>query len=155
MVSSENNFDWRIGFGVFCLIYAVCIAYLGFDNLDLVYSGYTRAVKQLQPAQIKKITLHELEDQCRAKLKRRNRRFSSDSTTGVAKGSCQSFPKAVLKEHQIIVTERLQLQKKRFKRKLVVFFLSFGIFFLALPMYFLYLLLSLLIWLFKGIKISR
>lgn len=155
MEAIEKGMNWRIVYGVFCLIYAVCIVYLGLDNFDLVHSGYSQAVKRLQPSQIKAITLLELTDECRAKLKRRGRRITANSISGAADETCQSFPAAVIKDRQVIVTKQLQVEKKRFKRKLIVFYLSFSVFFLTLPLYLLYLLISLFIWIFKDIKVSK
>ena len=152
---TKNKLNWRIGYGVFCLIYAACIVYLGLDNFDKVHGEYRQATYRLQPAQIQKISLQELANECRAKLKRRGRRITSNSTTGAVKDTCFSFPESILMERQRIVTKQLQVEKKRFKRKLIVFYLSFSVFFLALPLYLLYLLVSLFIWIFRDIKISK
>jgi hypothetical protein len=154
MASVEKNFDWRIAYALFCLIYAGCLLYLGLGNINKVYGEYRQAVYRLQPEQIKRITFEELAQDCRAKLKRRSSRTKAN-TLNNDRENCQTFPQTVLKEYQKTVAKRLQIEKKRYQRKLVVFYLSFGLFFVALPLFLLYLFLKFLIWLFKDLKISK
>ena len=154
MAPEKKTFDWRIAYGVFCLIYATCLVYLALGNINKVYGEYRQAVHRLQPQQIKNITFDELAQDCRAKLKRRTSR-TKDSTSIADLENCQTFPQDILKNHQIKVTHRLQIEKKRYQRKLIVFYFSFGLFFVALPLYMLFLFLKFFIWLFKDVKISK
>ena len=153
MNQTAENFDWRIIYAIFCLLYAGTLIYLGQGNFAKVYSEYTQSVYRLQPKQIEKITFEELARDCRTTLKRKHPRSTKPRPSAGEK--CQSFPEDVLKSQQKKVTQRLQIQKKRFQRKLIVFYLSFALFFVALPLYLLYLLLTFLVWVFKDIKISK
>ena len=153
MNPSDKSFDWRIGYAIFCLLYAGTLIYLGQSNFDKVYSEYRQSIYRLQPSQIERIAFEELASDCRAKLKRRNPRTTKPIPG--AEEQCQSFSKTVIKNRQEKVTKRLQIEKKRLQRKLIVFSVSFSLFFVALPLYLLYLSLKFLIWLFKDIKISK
>lgn len=156
MSSSNNTFDWRIGYVVFSLVFVVWVVYLGLDNFDKVHGEYRIAQARLQPSQVKDIALQELIDQCRKKLKRSGpTQVAGDKASGMADGDCLSFPEAVLLERQKTVTSHLVSEEKRFKRKLIVFYISFGVFFIVLPLYVLYLLLSFFIWLFRGLKFVK
>lgn len=156
MGTEEKGFDWRIGYAFFCLVYASCVVYLGLDNFDKVHGEYRQAVRRLQPSQIEQIARQELVDQCRKKLKRRGHsRKDVKNALGVSSGPCLSIPEAILQEREKTVSEHSKVEQKKFLRKLIVFYITFGIFFLALPLYLLYLLLSLLIWVFKDIKFSK
>lgn len=155
MNTVDDRFDWRIGYAAFCLVYAACIIYLGLDNFDKVHSEYRDAQKRLQPSQIEKIAHQELVDQCRKKLKRRGSYKADYKTSETKVDVCQSFPKKVLEEKKKGVKEQLLIERKRFLRKLVVFYSSFAIFFVALPLYLLYLLLSFLIWVFRDVKFIK
>ena len=154
MDPEEKTFDWRIAYTIFCLIYTACLVYLGLGNINKVYGEYRQAVYRLQPAQIKKIAFEELAQDCRAKLKRRTSR-TSDLNSNAGFEDCHTFPQDILTEHQTKVTKRLQIEKRRYQRKLVIFYTSFGLFFVALPLYLLFVFLKFLIWLFKDVKISK
>lgn len=160
MSSSHKSLNWRIGFAAFCIVYTVWVVYLSFDNFDKVHSEYRSVRMMLQPGRIDDIARKELIDQCRKdsrrELKRidRYRKGSSISATA-AEDHCLSWPPAILEERQKVVAERLVIEKGKFKRKVIVFYISFGFFFLIIPMVFLYLLLSLLIWAFRGLKLVK
>lgn len=154
MNSRENKFDWRIIYAVFCLIYTGCLVYLGLGNFHKVYGEYRQASYRLQPLQIKQIAFEELAAECRAKLKRRAPKPEYLSSAK-DENNCQQFSAATLNEYQKVVGQRLQIEKKRIQRKLIVFYLSFALFFVFLPLYLLYLFLKFMIWLFKGVKISK
>lgn len=160
MTSSENRFNWRIGYAIFCVAYAGVVMYLGLDNFDKVHSEYRWARERSQPAQIVKIAHQELVDQCRRKYRRdtkrsdRYRENTSISSTE-AEDPCFSWPESVLEERRITVAERLETETGKLKRKIIVFYISFGIFFLILPLVILYWLLALFIWIFKDMKFLK
>lgn len=144
----KKSVNWRVGYTVCCLVYVVWVVYLSFNNFDMVHREYRRAEKRLQPLQIEEIALQELVGQCRKKLKRAGR-FREVG----AEDLCRSWPAAVLAERQKAVEERLVKEKSRIHRKLVIFYISFGLVFLFLPIVFMYLLVSFFIWLYRNIKI--
>ena len=160
MSSLSKNRNWQIGFVVFCLVYTVWVVYLSFDNFDKVHREYRSVNMRLRPARIVDIAFKELVDQCRKdsrrELKRidRYRKGSSRNSTA-SEDPCLSWPKAILEERQKVVAEKLISEKGRFKRKIIVFYISFSFFFLILPMGLLYLLLSVLIWAFRGLKFVK
>jgi hypothetical protein len=152
--------SWRIGFAVFCLVYTVWVVYLSFDNFDKVHSEYRSVSMRLKPSRINDTALQELVDKCRKdsrrELKRIDRyRKSSSEYSTESDDPCLSWPKSILEERQQKITEKLVIQKGKFKRKIIVFYISFSFFFLILPMVFLYLLLSFLIWVFRGLKFVK
>ena len=160
MSSLNKSRNWQIGFVVFCLVYTIWVVYLSFDNFDKVHREYRSVNMRLRPARIVDIAFQELVDQCRKdshkELKRIDRyRKGSNRSSTAAEDSCLSWPKAILEERQKVVTEKLVIEKGRFKRKIIVFYISFSFFFLILPMGLLYLLLSVLIWVFKGMKFVK
>jgi len=156
MSSAGNRLNWRIGYAVFCIIYTAGIVYLGLDNFDKVHGEYRWARERVKPASVSKITLQELESQCRRKLQRRDGyRTSGDTASEISEDPCRSFPAVVREERQEAVQSRLLAEKERFLRKLVVFYASFGIFFLVIPLVLLYFLLCFFIWIFKDLKISK
>lgn len=157
MSSEKTGFDWRIGFAIFCLFYAGWAVYMGQSNFDKVYSEYRRAGERLEPARTREIAVNELATQCRRQLKRgeTKHRSTEQSTAGILKEACLSFPAAVVAEQQAKVTQRLTIERDRLQSKLVVFYISFAIFFILLPLGLLYFLLAFLIWLFRDLKISR
>lgn len=131
----------------------VWVVYLSLFNFALVHRDYRRADKLLQPARIKEVARQELVDQCRRELKRFNRlRATPNIVSATAEDTCLSMQADVFEERQKAVTERLEHERSRMVRKLVLFYIYFGIIFLILPPVILYLLLSALIRLFKSIK---
>jgi len=152
--------NWRIGFAVLCLFYTVWVVYLSFGNFDKVHREYRSVNMRLQPTRIVDIALQELVDKCRRdsrrELKRIDRyRKGSNISSTESDDPCLSWPKAILEERQKVVAEKLVIEKGRFKRKIIVFYISFSFFFLILPMGLLYLLLSVLIWVFRGLKFVK
>lgn len=151
-MSSENKgMTWRLGYAAFCLVYAAWVVYLGLDNFDKVHGEYRQARENLLPAQTEKIVLQELAGQCRREAKRNVR----SRAAGDSEGPCLTFPETVLAERRKDVTTHLLAEEKRFRRKLAVFYGTFGVFFVVLPLVCLYLLLSFLIWVFKDLKFVK
>lgn len=156
MRAENKGLGWRLGYGVFCLLYVAWVVYLGLDNFDKVHGEYRQALVQVQPGQAERIARQELGDECRRAAKRSVRSPpAGDRDPGVTDDPCRSFPKAVLAERQKVVAQHLQAEKKRFQRKVVVFYVTFAVFFIVLPLVCLYLLLSFLIWVFRDLKFIK
>ncbi|MDH3360164.1 MAG: hypothetical protein OEL55_04765 [Desulfobulbaceae bacterium] len=139
---------WRIVYGIGCLIYIVWMVNLSFNNFDMVHTDYRRAGERLQPARLEAIALRELEDDCRTKLRR----------SGVYEevgGACRTFNEADIIAARQEVRGRLSAERSLFGRKLVLFYISFGLVFLILPLVIIYQLLSLILWLFQNLKIHK
>jgi hypothetical protein len=148
--------NWRFGYALICLVYAAWVVYLGLDNFAKVYGEYQRARESRQPAQVEKIARQELIDQCRREAKRSSRpRAAGDAVQRLAEDACRSFPDAVLAERKNAVKEQFLAEEKLFRRKLVLFSVTFGIFFVVLPLGLLYLLLSFFTWLFRDMKFIK
>ncbi|GAB4335559.1 MAG: hypothetical protein Kow0089_05330 [Desulfobulbaceae bacterium] len=154
MGDNRKGFGWRTGFALFCLLYTACAVYLGLDNFDKVQGEYSRAAEKLRPDRIEEIARMELAAECRAKLKRSGRIRPVD-IAAEAERLCASFPAADLEARRKTVAARLETDRKRFFRKILVFAISFSVFFLAIPLGLLYLLLALLAWIFKDMKFIR
>lgn len=154
--AADNRMNWRYGYAVFCLVSAGWVVFLGMDNFAKVHGEYRRAREHQQPARIEKIALQELAAECRRAAKRSSRsRAAGDQAPTVSEEGCRSFPKVLLEERKRVVVANLRAEEKLFRRKLVVFYLTFGVFFVVLPLGFLYLLLSFLIWLFRDMKFVK
>lgn len=149
--SSRKGRGWRLGYGVFCLLYAAWVVYLGLDNFDKVYGEYQLVQEQQLDSRTEEIALQELVDQCRRAARRNGR----SRPGGISEEACRSFPPAALAEQRTRVVARLLAEEKLFQRKLVVFALTFAVFFIALPLVFLYLLLSFLVWVFRDMKFVK
>ena len=146
--------NWRIVYAVCCLVYVGWVVYLSLNNFGMVHKQYRQARENLQPTRIEEIATKELVDKCRKKLKRSDRHPSVyDMTSGVAEDPCLSMPAAVLEERKKTVEEHLVEDKSRVRRKLVWFYITFGVVFLILPVTFVYMLVSFCIWLFRNIKL--
>ena len=154
MRSGDKGLSWRLGYGVFCLVYAAWVVYLGLDNFDKVHGEYRRVREDLRPAQVEKIARHELVSECR-RAARRSGLSRAAGSAGDSEEPCLIFPETVLEERKKDVTANLLAEEKRFRRKLVVFYGTFGVFFVALPLGCLYLLLSFLIWIFRDLKFVK
>lgn len=156
MSTLRDGMNWRLGYAVFCLVYTAWVVYLGLDNFAKVHGEYRQARENLQPAQSEKIALQELVEQCRVEAKRGGRsRAAGDTAAGMTADACHSFSEAALEERKKVVSARFLAEGKRFRRKLVVFYVIFGVFFVALPVVSLYLLLSFFIWLFRDLKFVK
>lgn len=156
MSSLGNKFNWRIGYAFCCVIYVVWVVYLSLNNFDMVHGDFKRGGARLQPEKIRNIALKELGDQCRKELKRSGRLQSGgDQDSDMAEDLCSSWPADVLEERQKAVEARLVNDKHTGGRKLLVFYLFFGVFVLVLPPVILYWLISLLVWIFRSVKIER
>ena len=151
MSSAHKGMSWRLGYAVFCLVYAAWVAYLGLDNFDKVHGEYRQARENLLPAETEKIALEELADQCRREAKRRGR----SRAVGDYENPCLTFPETVLAERKKDVTTHLLAEEKRFRRKLAVFYGTFAVFFVVLPLVCFYLLLAFLIWVFRDLKFVK
>lgn len=145
---------WRIGYAACSLVYMVWVGYLSLGNFDMVHRQYRLAQKRLQPTQIEEIAFKELVDKCRKESGRvdLSREAGETSMTADAADPCLSWPAAVLAERQETVKERLVTERNRIVRKLLMFYVFFGLVFLVLPPVFLYMLLSFFIWIYKSIK---
>ena len=154
MGSLEKSMNWRIIYVVCCLVYMGWVVYLSLNNFGMVHKQYRLAQERLQPVRIEEIALQDLVDKCRKKLKRSGRlqQGDGDSTSVSSEDPCLSFPAAVLAKREKTVKERLVEEKSRVSRKLVWFYITFGVVFLILPMAFVYLLVSFFIWLYRNIK---
>jgi len=160
MTSLHKYKGWRIGFIVFSLIYSAGVVYLALDNFDKVYGEYTWARDRQQPAQVSQIARQELVAQCRRKVQRElsyKERYQKNKNraSSVAEDTCLSWPQATLEKQEIAVSDRLGRATKTLQRKLVVFFCSFVFFFLFLPLILLYVIITFLVWLFRGVKFIR
>lgn len=151
-----KRMNWRYGYILFCLVYAGWLVYLGQDNFAKVHGEYRWARENQQPAQVEKIARQTLAADCRREAQRERRsRSAGDAAATVSEDLCRFFPEAVLEERKKDVAENLLAEEKRFLRKLVVFYGTFGVFFVALPLGCLYLLLSFLIWIFRDLKFVK
>jgi hypothetical protein len=156
MRAADNRMNWRYGYGVFCLLYAGWVVYLGQENFAKVDGEYRRAREYQQPSQVERIARQELAAECRRAVQRESRsRAAGDPDPAVSEDACRSFPEALLAERKRDVAANLRAEEKLFRRKLVVFYLTFGVFFVVLPLGFLYLLLAFLIWLFRDMKFVK
>ena len=156
MRTGEKGLTWRLGYGVFCLVYAVWVVYLGLDNFDKVHGEYGQVLENLQPALTEKIARQELAHECRRQAKRGGRsRAAGDTALALSDDACRSFPATVLEERKKGVAANLLAEEKRFRRKLMVFYGTFGVFFVVLPLVSLYLLLSFLAWIFRDLKFVK
>lgn len=146
-------FNWRIVFGVCSLVYMAVMMYLSVNNFAMVHREHRRIVKQLQPAQIEKVALQELVERCRKEsesLAAHQTVMNKPVFTG--EDPCLTWPAADLEERQNAVKERLEKKKGGVIRKLILFYITFGIFFLILPPVIIYLVLTIFIWIFKSVK---
>lgn len=151
MRSAKKGINWRIGYAFFCVVYVAWVVYLSLDNFDMVHTAYRDARARLQPARVEEIARRELVDRCRRQQKRKG----LDRTMSVGEAPCQSFPAAVVEQQRDRVAQRLGDEKNRFKRKIVVFYVSFVLVFLALPLAFIYGLVSFILWILRNIKIIQ
>ena len=145
-MSRLKRHRWRIVYGVGCLLYMAWVVHLSFNNFDMVHSDYRRAGARLQPARIEAIALGELVDDCRAGIRRSGR---SDVKVDEA---CRSFPEADLAVRRQAVGERLVAERSLAGRKLVLFYITFGLVFLILPPVIFYLLILLFFWLLRMVR---
>ena len=153
MRSQKKGINWQIGYAVFCLVYVAWVVYLSLDNFDMVHGDYRRAGEQLQPPRIRELAIRELVAQCRREEKSSSRlRPTGERASAAAEDPCLSWPAAVVAEREKTVTEHLTITRSRFLRKLVVFYITFGIVFLIMPLVLLYLLLTFTIWIFRNLK---
>jgi len=136
-----------LGWGAVCLAYAVWIVSLALNNFAMVHDVYNQAGERLRPEIVRKEALRELVEECREETAAAGRLRPDDP--------CLSPPAAALEERQKIVKMRLLGEQGRAWRKLMLFYLSFGIVFLVLPMLTLYLALAFLIWLWRNLRIIR
>lgn len=143
-----NRHRWRIVYGIGCLLYMAWVVHLSFNNFDMVHSDYRRAGERMRPARIEAAALRELTDNCRAALVRSGLHLSAADIDA----ACRSFPEADLAARRMAVGKRLASERRLAGRKMVLFYLSFGLFFLVLPPVILYFLLSLFAWLLKMLK---
>ncbi|MDH3328022.1 MAG: hypothetical protein OEM01_02190 [Desulfobulbaceae bacterium] len=147
---------WKICYAVCTLVYMAWVVYLSLNNFGMVHRQYRLAGERLQPARIEEIALQELVDRCRRESKRIDRlRSAGEKNSAAAEDNCLSWTTTVLEERQKAVEERLVEEKSRVGRKLVLFYVSFGLVFLILPPAFLYLLLSFFIWIYRSIKFVK
>ena len=147
---------WRLGFAVFGLFFAAWVGYLALDNFAKVHGEYRQARESRHPALIAKIVRQELVAECRKEALRSDRPHPvGEPAPAISENACRSFPEIVVAERTEVVAGNLLADEKRFRRKLVVFYVTFGLFFIILPLGFLYLLLAFLIWLFKDMKFVR
>jgi hypothetical protein len=150
MRAPSKSLLWRLGYGVCCLFYVAWVVHLSPNNFDMVHGEYRRIEARLQPERIEELALKELVDKCRKEAGRSNR-HQHTSGDQVAADPCLSWPVAALEKRQKVVAERLVDERRGAVRKLLVFYLGFGIIFLILPPVILYLLLSLFIWFYRSI----
>jgi hypothetical protein len=131
--------------------------YLSRNNFEMVQNDYRRAVKNLQPAQVKAITLQELTEECRRESKRADlyRTGGAKIPAAAKENTCLSWPEAVLEERQKVVRERLVEDRKGARQKVVFFTLFFGVIFLILPTAAGYLLLAFFFWLYRHIRFVK
>ncbi|MHB8809412.1 MAG: hypothetical protein ACYC9M_05300 [Desulfobulbaceae bacterium] len=156
MRSGDKGSNWRLGYGVFCLVYTIWVVYLGLDNFDKVHGEYRRVLEDLRPVQVENIARQELVGECRREARRSGRtRAAGSAVANASEELCRTFPETVLEKREKDVVANLLAEKKRFRRKLVVFYGTFGVFFVALPLSCLYLLLSFLIWIFRDLKFVK
>ncbi len=159
MSSLPNKHNWRIGFAAFSLVYIAWVIYLGLDNFDKVHSEYRWAENRLQPVRVGEIALKELADNCRKETRgemNRGKQYLVDSDRTAAEiDVCLNWPQPVLEDRQKKVADRLAEERDRLKRRLVTFYITFGVFFLVLPLVFLYFTLAILIWLFRDLKFMK
>ncbi len=148
MQTQNIKLFWRLVYVACSLIYMAWVVQLSFNNFEMVHSHYQRAGERLQPQRIQTIARNELVRQCREET------MGADLLRG-GEDPCLSLPRAVLEERQKEVKERLVSQWGLAWRKLVLFYLSFGIIFLILPPLILYLFLSLFIWFLKNLKFIK
>ena len=153
MRARSKSLLWRIGYGVCCLLYVAWVVHLSPTNFDMVHGEYRRVAARLQPERIEELALKELVEKCRKESGRSNRNRHT-SVDQAAADPCLSWPVAALEKRQKVVAERLVDERRGAVRKLVLFYLGFGIFFLILPPVILYLLLSFFIWLYRSIQSS-
>lgn len=151
----KTSLSLWIGFGVCCLAYAVWVIYLGLNNFDMVHGGYRQAAQRLQPERVREIALHELIDRCRREAKLSDRPGPDAGESLTASEPCLSWPADVLEERRKTVEKRLIDEKNRSARKLVLFYLLFGVVFLFLPPALMFLLLFFLIWLWRNLRIVK
>lgn len=153
MGARKKSRIWWVVYVICYLAYVPWVAYLSLNDFDMVHSQYRRIGERLQPVRIAEIALQELVDQCRKEAKRSGRtRSTGDKAVAAAEGACLSWPADVLVERQKVVAGRLDAERSRAVRKLVLFYVSFVGFFLTLPAVILYLLMSLFVWVVRNIK---
>jgi len=145
----------RICFAVCSLVYVPWLVLLSLNNFDMVHSQYRRAGERLRPAHIAAVALRELTDQCRQEARHGQRLPPVGEKGAAAADPCQSLPAAVVEARQKVVQARLAHERSLAGRKLVLFYVSFGVFFLLLPLVFLYLLLFFSSWVFRNIKVIK
>ncbi|HIJ78253.1 MAG: hypothetical protein OEY01_02970 [Desulfobulbaceae bacterium] len=150
MTARNKMMNWRLGYGVGCLVYLVWVVQLSFNNFGMVHHDYRSAEARLQPQRIEAMALAELVGQCRKEAGRGGRH--RPATAQVVADPCRDWPAPVIAARQKAVAERLAGELSLAVRKLVLFYVSFGVIFLILPPVILYLLLSFFIWLYQGVK---
>lgn len=147
---------WRLGFAVFGLFFAAWVGYLALDNFAKVHGEYRQVRESRLPGLIGKIVRQELVAECRKEAQHSDQpRPVGAPVPDIAEDACRSFPESVVAERTKAVAENLLADEKRFRRKLVVFYITFGLFFIILPLGFLYLLLAFLVWVFKDMKFVK
>jgi len=148
----RQRITWRSVYAVCALLYLVWVGFLSQGEIDMVNSRYSRANERLEPAQVKKIALRELVDECRRERERSN--TPADARIMEGEDPCLSPSSAAVKEQQEKVRTRLLDEKKKAGRKLILFYVTFVVFFLVLPVVVSYYLLAFIIWMARGTKSS-
>lgn len=155
MKPQKQHWSMWIGYAVVCLAYAVWIVFLGLNNFDMVHDGYRQAGERLQPERIREAALRELVAECRREGKIADRPRHDEAGFNSSADLCTAFSETVIEERRQVLHKRLHAEWGRAWRKLMLFYLFFGIVFLVLPMFMLYLLLSFLLWLRRNLRIVK
>lgn len=139
-----------------CLAYAVWMVSLGLHDFEMVHDGFRQANERLEPERVREAALRELVAQCRGETaKPDGPRPPEAGRPSAAEDPCLSWTAAQLEERRAAVEKKLRSEWGRAWRKLMLFYLFFGIVFLALPMFMFYLLLAFLLWLRRNLRIIK
>ena len=142
MGAPNKKLAWRVIYVICSLVYMAWVVYLSQFNFGLVHRDYRRADNKLQPETIEAVALQELFDRCIKEL-------------GREESACQSWPAEVVADQQKIVLEMFENERSRMVRKLVLFYIYFGVIFLILPPLILYMTITILIRIYKSIKFVK
>lgn len=146
MTSRQKKRLWQIAYGICSLLYIVWVVHLSRYNFDMVHRHYRLAGERLQTKRIEAIAREELESKCRKEARR-------VGLAAYTEDHCRSWPETVLAARQKKVENRLLAEKSLAWRKLVLFYLSFGVIFLLLPPLGVGLMISLFVRILKNLKL--
>ena len=138
---------WRIIYAVCCMVYMGWVIHAGNNEFNRINSQYGRLVAQLDEDRIRSAALDELTADCLRKEKERLEKKKKDD--------CSTWAPTVVESKQKQVKERFTRAKERGVIKVILFYIGFVLIFLVAPPALLYLIIVVIIKIFKSVQFVR